>query len=485
MLPSPHPLSVRGPLIATIGFILVAGFLATNLLSYQVSRHSVRQALIDNELPLTSNNIYSEIQRDLLQPVFVASLMANDTFVKDWLLDGEHDIDKITRYLDEIRRKYHVFTSFLVSDATRRYYHFSGVSEQISEDDPTDAWYFRVRDMKAEHELNVDRNAAQSNALTIFINQKVYGPNERYLAATGVGLEFGTVAKIVDRYKKHFGRHVYFIDDAGRVLLRSDGAAITEDDITTAPGIDAVAKDLLNVERGFYEYTRDGEVMLASTRHIPELKWRVIVEQREADALAGIRRNLLTNTFLGIGVIVLTLLIISYAVNRFHSRLEAMASTDSLTGIGNRAVFDIGLEQAISRQRRDGVVFSLILLDIDHFKRVNDALGHLGGDQVIRTITDLVRATIRESDVFCRWGGEELIVLAHDCNIDAAAAMAEKIRAAIETAPLAELPDGSSITASLGVAECSGETDADALLGRTDSALYAAKQAGRNCVRRA
>ena len=83
--------SVRGNLITLIAIILIAGFVTSSVVSYQVSKGSLREALIGNELPLTSDNIYSEIQSDLLRPVFVASMMADDTFVRDWLLDGEND----------------------------------------------------------------------------------------------------------------------------------------------------------------------------------------------------------------------------------------------------------------------------------------------------------------------------------------------------------------------------------------------------------
>lgn len=475
--------SVRGPLIVAISLILITGFLTTNVISYQVSKRSLRQALIDNELPLTSNNIYSEIQHDLLQPVFVASLMANDTFVKDWLLDGEKDLEKVTRYLGEIRKEYGVFTSFLISEKTRNYYHFSGLTQVVSEEDPRDTWYFRTKDMATPYELNVDLNEEQGDALTIFINHKVFDYDGQFLAATGVGLEFLTVSKVVERYKREFGRHVYFIENSGHIAVRSDGAMVKEENVHTAQGIKDIAQSLLATEHGFFEYERDGETMLLSSRHIPELGWHVVVEQRESEALKAIREGLITNSLVGLGVIGLTLLIITYTVNLFHARLETMATTDKLTGIGNRSVFDLALAQAIKRQQRDGQPFSVILLDIDHFKRINDTLGHLEGDRVIRETARLVQDTIRESDILCRWGGEELIVLAHECDGDSASGMAEKIRSAIEAASLADMPDNSAITTSAGVTEVRDGDDADTVIGRADGALYRAKQEGRNTVR--
>lgn len=485
MTPWKNIISVRGPLITAISLILIAGFLTTNLISYQVSKHSLRQALIDNELPLTSNNIYSEIQRDLLKPVFVSSLMANDTFVNDWLKSGEVDSTQMTRYLSTIKDKYDVFTSFLVSDATHRYYHFTGISQEVSEADDRDAWYFRFRDIAEAHELNVDYNAEQGDTLTIFINHKIFDTDGTYLATTGVGLDFSTVATIVDRYKEHFGRHVYFVDDSGDIMLRSQGSMIVEDNISTAPGIKTIASKLMAQDHGFYEYERDGETMLVNARNIPELKWRVIVEQRESDALSSIRESLLTNTVVGLGVIALTLFLVSYTVGIFHTRLEAMASTDKLTGIGNRSMFDLNLINALKLFQRNSQPFSVILLDIDHFKRVNDTLGHMEGDRVLREISNLLQDAVRDSDVLCRWGGEELIILVHDCAIDSALVLAEKIRSVIESTTLASLADGSPITISAGVTEALSDDSVDTILGRADEALYTAKQGGRNCVRSA
>lgn len=317
--------AVRINLVAIIGAILIVGFATSSLISYKVSKNSLREALIGNELPLTSDNVYSEIQRDLLRPVFVASMMADDTFVRDWLLDGERDPDRLIRFLNEIRNQHDMFTSFLVSENTRRYYHFSGITQIVSEADPKDEWYFRVRQMQPEHEINVDFNAEQRNELTIFINHKVFDYDGNYIATTGVGIAFDALAKVVDRYKANFSRHVYFIDHEGTVMARSEGAAITEDNIRDAEGAAGVADTLLAADHSFFEYERNGETMLVSARHIPELDWWVIIEQEEATALEGIRQSLITNFFVGVVAIALTLVVVLYAVNLFYARLEQKA----------------------------------------------------------------------------------------------------------------------------------------------------------------
>ncbi|HQP48965.1 MAG TPA: GGDEF domain-containing protein, partial [Spirochaetota bacterium] len=98
-------------LISVLSLLLVSGFLITSLASYYVARSTLRSRIEKSELPLTSDNIYSEIQRDLLRPVFISSLMAHDTFLRDWILNGERDNSLITKYLKEIKEKYNTVTS--------------------------------------------------------------------------------------------------------------------------------------------------------------------------------------------------------------------------------------------------------------------------------------------------------------------------------------------------------------------------------------
>ena len=122
-----------------------------------------------SELPLTSDNVYSEIQRDLLPSIFIASLMANDTFLRSWVIGGEKDPASITRYLKEISEKYNTMTSFFVSEKSRIYYQAKGILKKVSPDSPRDVWFFRVRKMDPIYEINVDPDMANHDTMTIFL----------------------------------------------------------------------------------------------------------------------------------------------------------------------------------------------------------------------------------------------------------------------------------------------------------------------------
>lgn len=160
-------------------------------------------------------------------------------------------------------------------------------------------------------------------------------------------------------------------------------------------------------------------------------------------------------------------------------RINKLAITDSLTEIFNRKKFNDELERELERSLHYRQHLSLIIFDIDHFKRVNDEFGHPVGDVVLQEISRVVRHGIRRSDVFARYGGEEFVVLLPENDLNGAAALAEKLRSTIEHHTF----DGvGQVTCSFGVAQLEENEEADSFIKRADEALYRAKNSGRNCV---
>jgi diguanylate cyclase (GGDEF)-like protein len=164
------------------------------------------------------------------------------------------------------------------------------------------------------------------------------------------------------------------------------------------------------------------------------------------------------------------------------AKLQEFADRDGLTGIANRRYFDLRLSDEFSRwQRYDGDL-SMLLFDLDHFKRINDELGHLVGDTVLRVMAERVAAAVRVQDVFGRFGGEEFALLLPCTSFDDAMIVAEKVRCAICETPIDVQGARVPVTASVGAA-CAKRgvtTSYEALINEADAALYAAKRQGRN-----
>ncbi len=160
--------------------------------------------------------------------------------------------------------------------------------------------------------------------------------------------------------------------------------------------------------------------------------------------------------------------------------LDRLASTDKLTGAWNRRRFEETVETEIDRLRRYGQRLSLMILDVDHFKKINDDYGHPIGDQVLVDLSNTIRSSLRASDSLTRWGGEEFVILCPNTTASIVSKLAERLRKKIATVNFKEV---GCITVSFGVAECGPSETWEQWLHRADEALYLAKSGGRDQVK--
>jgi diguanylate cyclase (GGDEF)-like protein len=478
--------SIRTRLIVALTLILLSGFLVTNVISYRASKQQIHSSIVENSLPLARDNIYSEIQRDLMRPIFVSSLMANDTFLKDWVTAGEIHTDQIIRYLTEIQDKYGFFSSFFVSDITGNYYHFKGILKQIHPDDDHDVWYYRFREKNVEYDLDVDTNEAERNHLTIFINHRLTSDDGRFLGVVGVGLDFDRVASLLEDYRARYHRSIYMVSPDGIIQVHTDQSKILTTSIFDQPGLGNIADDIMAAgsQPAFFEYDADDSHILLTSRFVEELDWYLLVEQDETLALKSIQTTFVQNFFIGLGITVITILFAILMINYFQHQLEIMATTDKMTKAYNRREFERRFHFHTDANRRKNLALSIILFDIDRLKELNDTLGHLAGDQVIKNIAGIAAATIRDNDMLVRWGGDEFVILITGTT-DQAFSIACRLLEAVQAYGF---PDGYSknglpqVSISCGVAGYDPGDTLESLMARADKAMYRAKHEGRNRV---
>lgn len=279
----------------------------------------------------------------------------------------------------------------------------------------------------------------------------------------------------------------------------------------------AVVKHLLSAESfgpagsgSSFLVGADGEVLVASTESmrgrrmwasappaavvlsLPGTDWTVVTLRKESlrglDRLVGILVSLLLCTVIVAAFVILQRQLGTESrLSRKHREAEGRAremarkaDTDVLTGIANRQGFNEAMAREFARARRFRHPLAVVILDLDHFKRVNDRYGHQVGDQVLAGAARMLATRVRESDFVARWGGEEFAVIASMTDAAGAARLAEKLRALLEVTPLG--PAG-ALTASFGVAEVRPDDTVESLVRRADEVLYEAKVGGRNQVR--
>jgi diguanylate cyclase (GGDEF)-like protein len=171
------------------------------------------------------------------------------------------------------------------------------------------------------------------------------------------------------------------------------------------------------------------------------------------------------------------------AIQNAHyvERVRHLANIDGLTGIFNRRYFEKQIADELERSRRYDTELTVVMVDIDHFKRLNDEFGHLLGDEVLRQVSSIFSQQLRKNDVVCRYGGEEFAILLPQTNFQQAQAVAEKLRKVVEGWQFPGVPR--PVTISSGVASCPAHgATRDDVVKAADAALYTAKQSGRNCV---
>ena len=472
-------------LITILTIVLLFTFTFTSLISYNVTKESITANTKTKTLPLISDNIYSEIQQELISPINNSSLMANDEFLIEWVVSGEKNQDEIVRYLKRIIEKYGYFSSFFVSEQTKNYYYYGGVLKQISEQDEHDVWYYKFRDSNKEYALDVDTDEATQGTITIFINHRLEDGDGNFLGVTGIGLEMVSISDTLASYRDRYDHMVYMINSNGLIQVHADQELVEKVNIRNMEGIGSQAEKILSNKSGtnIFEFKAGKRDIVISSRYFPDFDWFLIVEQDETNALSSARNYLAINIAIGVLVTLLVILLVIFTVNLFHNRLEELATNDELTGLFNRRKFAEIYEREKDVAHRYGLDLALLFLDIDSFKSVNDSYGHQTGDKYLRIFAGVLQDCVREIDTIARWGGEEFVILLHRTSSAEATVVAERLRAAIAKKQLETAKGMISRTVSIGIAvSTAGNQSLEELMGKADQAMLQAKQAGRDQI---
>ena len=473
----------KGRMLIAIIVLIAGGFLITSLSSFFVSRQNSIDVLVSTELPLASDTIYSEVQRDLIGPQIVSSVMSNDTFVRDWINNGEVDDTKIAAYLTEITNKYDAFTAFLVVDKSTNFYAPSGLVRQVSEQEPRDEWYYRTKQNTELIELNVDPAEAENDQLTIFFNVRMLDQNGDFMAAIGLGLNRDLLNSQLENYRQKYGHQVHFLTPEGEFFLHEqpeyEGINIREMEL-----LSDVADELLAIDSGQISYSAQGREMIMHARYIKEIDLILLVEADIGLATQSLYRALLWNFIVCVFITLIVLAVVLKTLGRYQSRLEFLASKDELTGVSNRQALNEHYHRqmlTVTKSTADPEHnLFLLLIDIDNFKQINDKHGHVVGDIVLKKFGRLLIDLSPKNSFCARWGGEEFALLLKNKSLDQAYQCAELIRAGIESSEELKAVAGDYITVSIGITECTVELDFPENFQKADKLMYKAKAEGRN-----
>jgi len=469
-------------IVIIISFLLLTLSIGSSLLNYKISMNATQNQLKTQSLPLSVDNIYTEIQKHMIEPFLVASMMAHDTFVKDWLIQEENNVQKIQKYLDSIKNKYGMLATFLVSQKSKNYYTHNGLIEQIDEQNPTNKWYFEFKDAPHEHEINLDLNEHLANTLIMFINFKMLDDNFNYLGAAGVGIEISYINDMLKMFKDVYKLKVSFLDENANIILSEEH---NQDKIINLDSISELSKykdTILSKNTHIIEYEKDGYTHLLNTKYIEELNIYLLVEARLDNFTKDTKNTFYLNMTISLLLTLIITLITIAVISQHNKKLEKLINYDSLTQIPNRRNFKEKFEYLLLLKKRNNQPLSLLFIDLDNFKKINDNFGHKTGDDILKEFSSLLKHNIRKADIYARWGGEEFVIAFVDTPTEGAVKISNKLREIIQKDEKIKDLISTSLTISCGATQCLEDDTINTIIQRADQAMYNAKKSGKNKV---
>jgi len=469
-------------IIILISFFLLLLSIGSSISYYMVSMNSMEKQLKSQSLPLSIDNIYTDIQKHIIEPYLVSSMMANDTFLKDWLLNDEENTLKIQRYLDSIKNKYGMLATFLVSEKSQNYYTEDGFIEKISKQHSVNKWYFTFKKLEEKHEINLDLNDKISKSVIMFINFKIFDDSFHYIGATGVGIKISYIKEMLQRFRNNYKLKVMFLDKKGNIILSENNDYNIHENIENLTEYKKQKNAILQNSTNQIEYIYNNSKYILSTKYIKELDIYLLVEAKVDDFTESTKRNFYINLIISLLLTFIIAIIILKIVKDYNKKLEHLAKFDDLTKLSNRRNFYSILEKYISLSKRTMDPICLIFIDIDNFKEVNDRYGHKIGDEVLKEVSNILKINSRDSDICARWGGEEFVISLMNTDLESSYIIANKIKSIIENSIKLKTFAKKSVTISAGVTLYEHTESIDNFVARADNAMYESKNSGKNRV---
>ena len=465
--------------VLVVVFLLLIFSITISLFNFKVSLQSKEFELIERSLPLSVDNIYTDIQKHVMDQNLIASMMANDTFLKHWLVNDKKSDEEIKRYLGSIKNKYNLFTAFLVVENSLDYYTQNGFLEKITTDNPDNAWYYRFRDSPLDSEINLDFNQHLDNTLIMFINHKIFNDDSQLLGVTGVALKVSYLNGMLKKFRQEYQSEVFFLNESSKIVF-SENKSLMGESFFEIENIKPFKNNSFVNAPKVFEYEKNGNDYIFMTKYITELDTYIIVRVKLSDFTQNIEKTLYIKLIVSLLISLIISILIIIMFKRYNYKLTFLAQKDGLTGLDNKMTFNRLLKQSLAICKRQEKSLNVIFIDLDDFKGINDSLGHYTGDEVLKRLAVILTKRTRNSDIISRWGGEEFVIALNNVTKEKTCEIAEEIRQDIKNDGKLNAIASKSVTVSIGVASFQEDDNLDSLLIRADKAMYQAKKKGKD-----
>lgn len=430
---------------------------------------------IENVTRLTQTNIYAEIQQEMVEPINTSVIMAQNTLLLDFMdEDTPETEEKIAEYLTAIQKSTGYESAFIIPDSTLNYYHPGGTDEKVDIESEHAYWYTNRIDAKDAYGFVVNTENLDDWALTIYVDANINDRTGEFTGIAGVGKRISHLQGILTSYLDNQGVEAYIVDGEGEIKVHQDNTYIKNKSLYELENIQSQSLDINQSRVQPIEQMIDNRFFII--QHIPKFDWYLVVSKSTSDLTGTLNHySLQIIMALAIGALVI-LVVTNYAISMYKKQIISLSNIDHLTDIPNRTIFEIALEKAIGNIRYQS--FSLVLFDLDNLKRINDSLGHHAGDDTLKGIAELARASFKEPDFVSRVGGDEFGVIIYK-TLNESQKLIEEFKNSINNNPNLKSVNA---TVSIGITEANGQDTVTEIYKRADEALYKSKNAGKDRI---
>ena len=510
---------IRGQILAFAILAALIPSLIISLIAYAQSRSALTEK-ITQELVTTGSHAGREADVWLKERLYDLRVFANSSVVSE-TVSRRGQVGRLVEYLNSVRARFADYEELQLLDAKAGL-----VASSVRGASPArlpEGW---ERTFKSSRSLVGEPYwDEKEKKMLVILGVPVLQADGRIAGALVARANFGELTQVLRVFSARSAGHVYLATARGTLIADSRNGPADRKTKDLASG---VADRLLAADGEVVEHRSiDGIEVLGSGQRLSQAAWLAVADMPVADAY-GQAIRLRNVAFLVIGVLLVVIAVVAYwltaliarplrrltsaaaqvsagdlplelpaggggevgyltqvfntmveSLRKHHDELERLSTTDTLTGLSNRRHLMNLLTQEIERAKRADRPFSILMLDVDHFKKYNDTHGHQAGDEVLARIGTVLRNSIRPYDCAARYGGEEFLVMLSGTSLDLAKESAERIRKQVR----AEQFESGPVTISIGVAEYPSHGDtAKSVIGQADAALYEAKRAGRDRV---
>lgn len=511
--------SVRSQILAFAVLAALVPALIISIVAYAQSRRALTEK-IEQELVTTGSQAAREADVWLKERLYELRVFSNSSIVSEGVAGGGRR-ERLVDYLSSVQARFADFEELQVVDT-------KGRLAASSAQNPTpvhlpEGW---GKSFESSRRLvGEPYRDDKAKKVVVVLGVPVQRGNARVLGALVARANFASLAQAFQSFDTRLVGHVYLATERGMLIADSSAGPDGQQTKSLSPEI---SDRLLAADGSLVEYRDEkGVEVVGNAQRLSQAPWFTAADMSAADAYRqALRLRNLAIAVIGVVLVIIAIIAywlaslvarplarltgaavkvaagdlsgglpaagrgeVGYLIQVFntmveslrHSReeLERLSRTDSLTGLANRRHLMSLLQQEIERSRRSDQPFSILMLDVDHFKKYNDDYGHQAGDEVLVRLGTVLRNAIRPYDCAARYGGEEFMVVLSGVSLDDARECGERIRKRVR----AEEIDGGPMTVSIGVAEYPSHGDnEDAIIGQADTALFRAKRAGRDRV---